>query len=46
MASQNEQPQGARLTGSAEMQIRLFGQSVEWSDGYFDDRSRSENLAQ
>ena len=30
----------------AEMLIRLFGQMVEWSYGYFDDRSSSEKLTQ
>jgi len=34
------------LPARAEMPIRLFGQMVEWSDGYFDDRSGSEKLAQ
>ena len=34
------------LLALAEMPIRLFGQMVEWSYGYFDDRSGSEKLTQ
>jgi hypothetical protein len=34
------------LLALAEMLIRLFGQTVEWSYGYFDDRSGSEKLTQ
>ena len=34
------------LPDLAEMQIRLFGQMVEWSYGDFDDRSGSEKLTQ
>jgi len=34
------------LLALAEMLIRLFGQMVEWSYGYFDDRSGSERLTQ
>jgi len=34
------------LLALAEMLIRLFGQMVEWSYGYYDDRSGSEKLTQ
>jgi len=34
------------LTGFAESEFCLVGQMVEWSYGYFDDRSGSENLAE
>ena len=34
------------LLALAEMLVRLFGQVVEWSCGYFDDRSGSEKLTQ
>jgi len=44
--SEREQPRGARLAGSGRNAIRLFGQMVEWSYGYFDDRSGSEKLTQ
>jgi hypothetical protein len=44
MESEEETPRGGRLAGSAETTICLFGQMVEWSYGYFDDRSGSEKL--
>jgi hypothetical protein len=28
------------------IEFRLFGQTLEWSYGYFDDRSGSENLTE
>ena len=34
------------LTGFVESEFCLFGQMVEWSYGYFDDRSGSENLSE
>jgi hypothetical protein len=46
MESEEELPRGGRLAGSAETPMRLFGQMVEWSYGYFDDRSGSEKLPQ
>ena len=39
-------PRGARLAGFAERGFCLFGQTVEWPYGYFDDRSGSEKLTQ
>jgi len=46
MESEEELPRGGRLAGSAKAPICLFGQMVEWSYGYFDDRSGSEKLTQ
>jgi hypothetical protein len=34
------------LIGFAEGRFCLFGQMVEWSYGYFDDRSGSDNLSE
>jgi hypothetical protein len=46
MESEEEMPRGGRLAGSAETPICLFGQFVEWSYGYLDDRSGSEKLTE
>jgi hypothetical protein len=42
--SEEKMPRDGRLASSAETPICLFGQMVEWSYGYFDDRSVSEKL--
>jgi hypothetical protein len=46
MELEEEMPRGRRLASSPETPICLFGQMVEWSDGYFDDRSGSEKLTE
>ena len=44
--SEENSREALALLARAEMPIRLFGQMVEWSDGYFDDRSGSQKLTE
>ena len=46
MESEENGREALALPALAEMTIRLFGQMVEWSYGYLDDRSGSEKLTQ